>query len=242
VADLSASLVASISGEDRFVRFLTISAVVHVLVAATFLAVAKFPRAEPDRMPLTFELVGEPARGVPGPAAAPAPEPEAPPENIEAPPPEPEPEPRTFPVPASAAPSTNVPTSAPRETRSVAAAPSNLPVGPAAGSPTGDTLSVGGQGGAPSAMNLWLSRVKFQVEKNWNAPEGLSGVAASPEIVFDVARDGRPSRPKLRVKSGNAMLDGRALRAVAMVDFFPPVPSAWQGDIVTVRYVLEYAH
>lgn len=91
-------------------------------------------------------------------------------------------------------------------------------------------------------MNLWLSRVKYQVERNWNAPAGMTGVKASPEVVFDVARDGNYSRPKLRVKSGNAAVDGFALRAISRVDRFPPVPNAWAGDVVTVRYVLEYAH
>jgi len=115
-------------------------------------------------------------------------------------------------------------------------------VGPLTGQPTGDTLSVGGQGGVPTVMTLWLSRVKFQVERNWSAPPGLVGVVAAPEVVFEVARDGRPSRPVLRVKSGNAMLDRLALRAVSAVELFPPVPPSWQGQTVAVRYVLEYAH
>lgn len=238
---MSASVVAPVVGEDRFARFLWISAMVHCVVAATAVAIAKFPRADPDQPPLVFELVGAPPRGVPGPPAAPAPsEEEAPPDEV-APPPEEAPQAAPT-APSPVASPTKAPVSDARAGKSSAASSSKLPVGPAAGDPTGDTLSVGGQGGKPSVMNLWLSRVKFQVERNWNAPEGLSGVSAAPEIVFDVARDGEPSRPKLRVRSGNAVLDALALRTIAAAGRFPPVPSAWQGEVVTVRYVLEYAH
>ncbi len=237
---MSASVVAPVAGEDRFVRFLWISAVVHCVVAVTAVAVAKYPRAEPERPPLVFELVGAPPRGVPGPPAAPAPAEEEAPVDEVAPPPEEAPQ--SVPAPSPVAPPTKAPVSDARAAKPSAAPSSKLPAGPAAGDPTGDTLSVGGQGGQPSVMNLWLSRVKFQVERNWNAPEGLSGVTAAPEIVFDVARDGQPSRPKLRVKSGNSVLDALALRTIAVAGRFPPVPSTWQGEVVTVRYVLEYAH
>ena len=90
-------------------------------------------------------------------------------------------------------------------------------------------------------MALWLSRVKFQVERNWRAPEGLSGVQAPPEVVFQVARDGRADRIQLKTRSGNTTLDRLALRAVQAVDNFPPIPEVWPEDRVVVRYVLEYA-
>jgi len=105
----------------------------------------------------------------------------------------------------------------------------------------GDTLSVGGGQGLPSPMALWLSRVKYLVERNWRAPPGLAGVKEMPEIVFSVARDGRASMAQLRQRSGNPTLDRLALRAIQSVDAFPPVPDAWPEDKVVLRYVLQYA-
>ena len=90
-------------------------------------------------------------------------------------------------------------------------------------------------------MAMWLSRVKYAVERNWRAPEGLAGVATMPEVVFQVARDGRPSRVQLKTKSGNPTLDRLALRAVQAVESFPPVPDVWPQNDVVVRYVLQYA-
>lgn len=231
--------------EDRFGRFLWISVGVHVAVFVGAFLATRIPRPAP-REAVVFELVGAPARGLPGPRTAPAPAPEA--SAPETPvPPDPAPTPPT-PVAPSPLPS-SAPAIATKPTKPAAAAntspgapPSNLPVGPVSGSPTGDTLSVGGEGGTPSAMSLWLSRVKFQVERNWSAPGGLPGVTASPEVVFEVARDGRHGRPKLRVKSGSEILDRLALRAISAVDVFPPVPASWKGETVAVRYVLQYVH
>lgn len=248
---MNASLVAPVPGEDRFVRFLWISAIVHVAVFVGFVIFAKFPRSRDHEDVLSFQLVGEPARGPAGAPASPPPAPEAPVEPEVAPEPVQLPDEVPFPVakPVATPAPTPVPTprpvpapTTPQPNTGSASKQSTLPAGPLAGSPTGDTLSIGGQGGEPTAMNLWLTRVKYLVERNWKAPSGLVGVTATPEVVFDVARDGRPTRPRLRVKSGSTMLDGMALRAVSSVQEFPPVPSSWKSEYVTVRYVLEYAH
>ncbi len=244
------SLLAA-SGSDRFSRFLWSSVAVHVGLVIVALVLARWPR-ETARTPVTFELVGAPTRGAVGPPTAPpaseeAATPDVPEPVVAEPPPPPVPA-ATMPAPSlpipkpptAAAPK---PAATPTATAPSTKAPTNpLPAGPVTGQPTGDTLSVGGQSGSPSAMTLWLSRVKFQVERNWKAPGGLPGVTASPEEVFEVARDGKPGRPKLRVKSGSEMLDRLALRAVSAVESFPPVPSSWQGETVVVRYVLQYAH
>ncbi len=228
--------------QDRFGRFVWISLGVHTAVFLGVYLATRLPRT-PPREAVVFELVGAPAKGRPGPSTAPAPAPTPETPTPETPvPPEPSPvppPPPTIPTPdptIATKPVKPAPASAP------GAPASTLPVGPATGSPTGDTLSVGGEGGVPSAMSLWLSRVKFQVERNWSAPPGLPGVVTSPEVVFDVARDGRHGRPRLRVKSGNEILDRLALRAIAAVDVFPPVPTSWKGETVAVRYVLQYAH
>lgn len=244
--------VLAASGSDRFSRFLWSSVAVHVGLVVVAIVVAKWPRETARNPPLTFELVGTPPRGAVGPATAPpaaeeTATPDVPEPVVAEPPPPPIPAATmpapSLPTPKPAAAATSKPAATPTATAPTTKAPASpLPAGPLAGQPTGDTLSVGGQGGTPSAMTLWLSRVKFQVERNWSAPAGLPGVKASPEVVFEVARDGKPGRPKLRVKSGSEMLDRLALRAVSAVESFPPVPSSWQGETVVVRYVLQYAH
>jgi len=234
------------NANDRFTRFVWLSMGFHLALLVVAFLIAHIPSDPPPNPPLTFELVGAPPKGVPGPPAAPAPAPETPPTPDPTPPTPPPP--TTIPTLPTPTIPTNVKpvpanTSKPQSTTpSTGQKPTTLPVGPVSGVPTGDTLSVGGQGGQPSVMALWLSRVKFQVERNWSAPAGLPGVTAPPEVVFEVERDGKPGRPKLRVKSGNEMLDRLALRAVAAVDLFPPVPSSWQSKTVAVRYVLDYAH
>lgn len=252
----------------RFDAFVWISAGLHLLVAALVLAWAlSAPRPKPPAA--IFELVGIPPRGNGGgevrpvpsesapPAAPPAEPPVAPREAPDKPAPTPPPDasarvlPRqkpapaplakTPPGPAASRPSTSTPAAKTGSAKggSGAAAAGTHPG--TAGRPDGDTLSVSGAQGLPSPMSLWLSRVKYQVERNWRAPEGLAGVVAMPEVVFQVARDGRPSRVQLKTKSGNPTLDRLALRAVQAVESFPPVPDVWPQNDVVVRYVLQYA-
>lgn len=228
------------SESDRFTRFVGISLAIHVVVGIALVVWAFLP-SRPDRSePLIFELVGPPSQGQPGPPAAPPPTPVPEPPTPDPVPPDPVPTPTPDPVPLPTPTPTPAPT--PRPDPTPAPPPTPLPKGPTAGQPSGDTLSVGGEGGQPTPMTLWLSRVKFQVERNWSAPGGLPGVKTNPEVVFEVARDGRHGRPALRVKSGSDLLDRLALRAISAVDAFPPVPAAWQGQTVVVRYVLQYAH
>jgi periplasmic protein TonB len=246
----------------RFETFVGVSSGLHLLAALALFAWA-FAAPKPKPKASIFELVGPPPKGDDGgevgqrspqtpSAAAPAPEPVA----EKAPPPAPQKAPPIAPAPTKAvakpepkAPSKPVP--APKTAPSTGKASSGAASGTAAlpegvhagtpGKPNGDTLSLTPGQGLPSPMAMWLSRVKFQVERNWRAPEGLVGIQAMPEIVFVVSRDGRPSRVQLKVRSGNPTLDRLALRAVQSVDAFPPVPDVWPEDKVIVRYVLQYA-
>lgn len=250
----------------RFDAFVWISAGLHLLVAALVLVWAlSGPRPKPPAS--IFELVGVPPRGNGGgevraaasesapPAAPPAetpPSPQAPPEKSAPPPPDEAsakvlprqahaPAAKTPPGPAASKPSPSASTSKAGSVKGASGVPAAGTRPGTPGRPDGDTLSVSGAQGLPSPMSLWLSRVKYQVERNWRAPEGLAGVAAMPEVVFQVARDGRPSRVQLKTKSGNATLDRLALRAVQAVESFPPVPDVWPQNDVVVRYVLQYA-
>ena len=249
----------------RFDAFVWISAGLHVLVATLVLAWAlSAPRPKPPVA--IFEMVGIPPRGNGGgeirptpPAPAPAPpaaEAPAEPEKVpQKPAPTPTPDkasakvlpkaaptpvtkPRPGPVSTKPAPTTGTAKTESAKDAGTATAGTH-PGTP--GRPDGDTLSVSGAQGLPSPMAFWLSRVKYTVERNWRAPDGLAGVTAMPEVVFQVSRDGRPSRVQLKKKSGNATLDRLALRAVQAVESFPPVPDVWPQNDVVVRYVLQYA-
>lgn len=246
----------------RFDTFVGISIALHAVAAIVLVVLAVLPREKPPLTIASFELVGNPPRGNDGgssplptaPATAPAapeqePSPEAPP------PVEPDPAAIARPKPVEAPPKKTDPVK-PDQKPSTAAAPSkgqqtsgqtsNAAQGTSgkpgkAGVPGGDTLSVGGGQGLPSPMALWLSRVKYLVERNWRAPPGLAGIVEMPEVVFSVERDGRASMAQLRKRSGNPTLDRLALRAIQSVDLFPPVPDVWPENKVVVRYVLQYA-
>lgn len=251
--------------ESRFQTFLVVSALVHGIA---FVALIAFSLLQPAKKhkPVAFELVGVPAKGEGGSPAKNPPSKKPPDAETSTPPPPPQPqaEKTKKPTPADqkqppsdrgVAPkqATNAKPTAPNPPPSTATntakgstektgAASNTEAKPGKpGVPGGDTLAVGSAKGLPSPMAFWLSRVKFLVEQNWRAPEGLSGVQQMPEVVFQVARDGRPSMVQLKVKSGNASLDRIALRAVQAVSTFPPVPDAWPEDKVVVRYVLQYS-
>lgn len=248
---------------SRFDTFVGISVALHLLVAMGLVVYASLPKEKPPLNLATFELVGNPPKGNGGGSApTPQPEPEAPVAAEETPPPPPtaKPAPKPEPVAEKAMPIRPDKTAKPSpEKAKPAAADAKSNAGSKStaaatstqqgttgkpgkeGVPNGDTLSLGGGQGVPSAMGLWLSRVKYLVERNWRAPPGLAGVKDMPEVVFSVALDGRPSMVKMRQKSGNPTLDRLALRAVQSVDLFPPVPSAWPEDKVVLRYVLQYA-
>lgn len=220
-------------------RWFWASAGLHALLFSGLGALA-LRRPAPPLEIATFELVGAPSTGegggVPEPEEHPAPAsaPEAPQDPQET-----VPDARAAIAPEAVRPATR-PSASPAPSTPSTSRPQGGGDG-APGAPGGDTLSVGGGGGPPSVMALWLSRVKFLVERNWRAPAGLQGVAAAPEVVFSVARDGRAGRPALRVRSGNPTLDRLALRAIEAVDAFPPLPEAWPASKVDLRYVLQYA-
>lgn len=252
----------------RFDTFVGISIALHLAVALGLVVFAVLPKKTPPLNLATFELIGNPPRGngggsshmprpaLPEPAleedvpSTPAPSPAektpvAPPVVEKAMPVPPDKSIKATPDKAKIAPSTAPDSKSKPDPKSSTATAQALPG--TTGKPgregvlNGDTLSLGGGQGVPSVMALWLSRVKYLVERNWRAPPGLAGVKEMPEIVFSVARDGRASMAQLRMRSGNQTLDRLALRAIQSVDLFPPVPDAWPEDKVVLRYVLQYA-
>lgn len=248
----------------RFDTFVGISIAIHAAAAIALIVLAVMPKEKPPLTIASFELVGNPPRGNDGGSSpvpvAPEPEPatrEQEPAPETEPPVEPDPTAIAVPKPKPSEPIAKKPDQVkPDQKPSAIATPSQgqQTTGQASGAaqgtsgkpgkagvPGGDTLSVGGGQGLPSPMALWLSRVKYLVERNWRAPPGLAGVVEMPEVVFSVERDGRASMAQLRKRSGNPTLDRLALRAVQSVDLFPPVPDVWPENKVVVRYVLQYA-
>lgn len=255
----------SSKADSRFKAFIAVSALVHTIAFVSLIAFSLFSSTKKSK-PIAFELVGVPAKGDGG-SPAKNPHPTKPPDaETSAPPPPAQPEtqkpkqptnpadqklppsdlgvapktPTNTKATPTPAPATSKPTEKGSTEKTGAASTTEAKPGKQ-GVPAGDTLSVGSAKGLPSPMAFWLSRVKFLVEQNWRAPAGLSGVTQMPEVVFQVARDGRPSMATLKVKSGNPSLDRIALRAVQAVSTFPPVPDVWPEDKVVVRYVLQYS-
>lgn len=248
----------------RFDTFVGISIALHAAAAIALIVLALLPKEKPPLTIATFELVGNPPKGNDGgsspvpvaPAPEPAPQEQEPTPEAE-PPVEPDPTAIAVPKPKPSEPTSKKPDlvkpdqkpsaiATPSQGQQTTGQTSNAAQGTSgkpgkAGVPGGDTLSVGGGQGLPSPMALWLSRVKYLVERNWRAPPGLAGIAEMPEVVFSVDRDGRPSMAQLRKRSGNQTLDRLALRAIQSVDLFPPVPDVWPENKVVVRYVLQYA-
>jgi colicin import membrane protein len=81
------------------------------------------------------------------------------------------------------------------------------------------------------AFQLYYSKLKEQVHRNWVLPENagrkLRGMEAI--VVLRIRRDGHLERAWLEKSSGNSRLDASALRAVERAAPFPPLPGEARG-------------
>jgi TonB family protein len=91
-------------------------------------------------------------------------------------------------------------------------------------------------GGGGSALSMYLTLVDWKIQQNW-VPVGAG---ASPESVvvirFRVLRSGRVRDLELETSSGNASLDGSALRAVRQSLPLPPFPNLLTEPWLDLRY------
>jgi TonB family protein len=243
-------------------KTVTVSAALHVAVAAIALLTPAVWRARPGETPqttMTITLGG----GAPGPRSGGAnpiggrpvqtTEPANPkkPEALR-PPAEKTPE-MTMPAPKSkkpAAPKTET-QKAPDEARGkTLARGAELSPGTAIAE-TGakgqgwGLSSGGGIGGAGSYVETsgnfccpdYLSTMLGRIERNW---QGRQGVQADVMVKFTILRSGSITDIELERSSGYTLLDLSAQRALAYTKQLPPLPDAFTNDHLTVHLLFEY--
>jgi TonB family protein len=235
-------------GENRAIAW---SVIVHVLVVAAFVFVPREWLTSKTEKPkvMTISLSGSvgPRTGgissLGGQAVT----------KVEPPPKRPEPKPVAAAKPEPA-PATIVKPTKPEPT------PANAP--PAAvnrppitgreivqGSAKADTgvkgtdpgLAQGGGGGAQvDDLNFccpeYLGAITTAVLPNWNQNQPERG---STKMKFVIRKDGTIANIEYEVKSGSGLLDREAFRALSKTRF-PPLPSSYPGDTLTVHLLFVY--
>jgi TonB family protein len=83
-----------------------------------------------------------------------------------------------------------------------------------------------GTSGVYSKLDDYYSLIWAQIKKEWALPENLREVKADLEatVVIVLEKDGKIQKSWLEKRSGNAIYDQRAMRAVAKAGPFPPIP------------------
>jgi TonB family protein len=149
------------------------------------------------------------------------------------------------PVPRQATP----PATAPVTERPRATAPLTGPelragsaVAQTGGQGLGFGLSTGG-GGSGGEIDIgtfccpdYLVTMRDLILRNWNSRQQVAGIST---IRFTVRRDGSVTDVEVARSSGYAVLDLSAQRAIAM-SRFPPLPSAYTNERLTINLTFEY--
>lgn len=98
----------------------------------------------------------------------------------------------------------------------------------------------GGTGGDIDLANFccpdYLSTMLDKIQRNWDSKQQVAGTAT---VKFTILRDGSVVDVEVARPSGYAVLDLTAQRAVAMTRF-PPLPSAYLNDRLTVHLNFQY--
>jgi TonB family protein len=94
-------------------------------------------------------------------------------------------------------------------------------------------------------FNSYLARVLASVRRNWYSiiPESARmGEKGKVYIDFEILRDGSvpPSEPILMMTSGKNPLDRAAMSSIRASSPFEPLPSAFGGPLIKLRFVFYY--
>jgi TonB family protein len=97
------------------------------------------------------------------------------------------------------------------------------------GSPTGGSpwgSSFGGSSALESKLNDYYDTIWAKIKKEWTLPENLSKGGKSLEaiIVVIVEREGKIQKSWFEKRSGNALYDQMAMRAIKKAEPLPPIP------------------
>lgn len=110
---------------------------------------------------------------------------------------------------------------------------------PGAGVGKGTGVEVAGSGGGSgggSTLAYYLTLVDRKIQDNW-VPLGGTGARETVAVVrFRVLRSGQVRDLELETSSGNASVDGSALRAVRQSLPLPPFPNLLTEPVLDLRY------
>ncbi len=89
----------------------------------------------------------------------------------------------------------------------------------------------------------YLARLLYVVRQNWYAiiPESARlGEKGRVALLFDIARDGTVHNLRLLSSSGSQALDLAALASIKASNPFPPLPSSFTGNHLTLEFIYLY--
>ena len=93
-----------------------------------------------------------------------------------------------------------------------------------------------GSPGSHTKLDDYYSLIWAQIKKEWALPENLREGKANLEatVVIVIEKDGKLQKCWLEKRSGNAIYDQRALRAIAKAGSFPPIPKEFGENTIEV--------
>jgi TonB family protein len=120
--------------------------------------------------------------------------------------------------------------------RSATAPPPPPPRGLPTGSPQGAGAVTLSGGDFPFAW--YLRQVESKIGQKWD-PQARDGT--QPQVVFEIARDGKIRALAVEKTSGNPLYDQAALRAITEAAPFPPLPEDFKESLLRVHMGFNYA-
>ncbi|HYE93627.1 MAG TPA: energy transducer TonB [Terriglobales bacterium] len=111
---------------------------------------------------------------------------------------------------------------------------------PPRGLPTGSAQGLGAVtlSGGDFPFAWYLRQVEGKIAEKWDA-QARDG--SQPQVVFEIARDGKVTALKVEKSSGNALYDQAALRAITEAAPFPPLPQDFKESLIRVHLGFNYA-
>jgi protein TonB len=114
------------------------------------------------------------------------------------------------------------------------------PPPPPRGLPTGSPQGLGAvslsAGDFPFAW--YLRQVQSKIGEKWD-PQARDG--GQPQVVFEIARDGKIRGLAVEKSSGNPLYDQAAMRAITDAAPFPPLPDDFKESMLRVHLGFNYA-
>jgi len=110
-----------------------------------------------------------------------------------------------------------------------------------AGSPTGGSpwgSSFGGSSALQSRLNDYYDSIWEKIKKEWTLPENLPKGRTTLEttIVIVIDREGKIQKSWFERKSGNALFDQRAMRAIKKAEPLPPIPKEFSDNTLEMGF------